>query len=59
MILLFHCDELHKVNLLNNGIRKAIACLIDEGFTMGTIALDDVESPGCGRLYCSESYSSK
>jgi hypothetical protein len=24
MILLFHCDELHKVNLLNNGIRKAI-----------------------------------
>jgi hypothetical protein len=24
MILLFHCDELHKVNLLNNGKRKAI-----------------------------------
>jgi len=24
MILLFHCDELHKVNLLNKGKRKAI-----------------------------------
>jgi len=24
MILLFHCDELHKVNLLNSGKRKAI-----------------------------------
>jgi hypothetical protein len=24
MILLFHCDELHKVNLLNNGKRKTV-----------------------------------